>query len=101
VLDDRLRTVRSYGDDTASVERYAAGVAALDLAFRRMRDIAPPGSDIAPIEYANGRFGQLVREMPPDLDGAQARARVALILESYNTAMYEALVDECGPEAAE
>jgi hypothetical protein len=100
VLDDRVRAVRSYTDDTAAVEAYVRSVVVLDLAFRKMRDVAPPGFDTAPIEYANGRFGELVRAMPPDLTGPEARARVALILNSYDAAMYAALVGECGPEAA-
>jgi hypothetical protein len=99
VLDDTLREVRGLGDATASVGAYADAAVRLDLAFRRMRDTAPTGTDLAPIEYANGRFGVLVREMPPDLSGPLARARVAIVLESYNAAMMQALVDACGPES--
>ncbi len=96
-LDDRLRSVRALSDTTASVARYAAGAVALDLAFRRMQAAAPEGSDIDPLAYANGRFGEIVRALPPELDGASARARVALILEAYSTAVNGALVEECGP----
>lgn len=98
-LDDRLRRVRALDDTTATVARYSAGVAALDLAFRSMRDLAPADFDIAPIEYANGQFGEVVRAMPPGLDPAEARARVALVLEAYAAATYQALVKECGPES--
>lgn len=96
-LDARLRAVRSLSDTTASVARYAESAVGLDLAFRRMRAAAPQGFDIAPVEYANGRFGEIVRGMPPDLDGPTARSQVALILESYNAALYGALVKRCGP----
>lgn len=98
-LDDRLRRVRALDDTTATVAQYTAGVAALDLAFRSMRDLAPTDFDIAPIEYANGRFGEIVRAMPPGLDAAEARAQVALVLEAYAAATYQALVKECGPES--
>src|SRR3990170_2677646 len=100
-LDDRLREVRSWTDDTASVERYTDAIAKLDVTFRRMRDAAPEGLDLSPIEYANGRFGELVRAMPPDLEPALTRARVAINLESYNAAVFQTLVAECGPESVD
>ena len=100
-LDAKLRVVRSYGDDTASVERYVDAIATLDVAFRRMRDTAPEGLDLSPIEYVNGRFGEIVRSMPPDLEPALARAQVAINLESYNTAVFQTLVAECGPESVD
>lgn len=96
-LDDRLRRVRALDETTATVARYTAGVATLDLAFRSMRDLAPAVFDIAPIEYANGQFGEIVRGMPPGLDPAEARAQVALVLEAYAAATYQALIKECGP----
>ena len=95
-LDARLRAVRSYSDETASVKRYTRDVAALDVAYRAMRERAPADLDLEPIEYANGRFGEIVRAMPRDLEGASARAQVARILESYNAAMFATLVAECG-----
>lgn len=100
-LDTLLRTVRSYSDETASVARYVEDIAKLDIAYRAMRDLARAGSDLEPIEYANGRFGEIVRAMPEDLDGASARAQVARILESYNAALFAALVSECGPESVD
>ena len=99
-LDARLRVVRSRTDETASVERYTRAIATLDVAFRRMRDVAPEGLDISPIEYANGRFGEIVRAMPPDLEPRFARAQVAIQLESYATAIYQTLVAGCGPASA-
>jgi hypothetical protein len=62
-----------------------------------MRDLAPESLDLSPIEYANGRFGQIVRAMPPDLAPKFARAQIAIQLESYATAIYQMLVAECGP----
>ncbi|OFW79196.1 MAG: hypothetical protein A2Z48_03870 [Actinobacteria bacterium RBG_19FT_COMBO_70_19] len=100
-LDDRLREVRSWGDDTASVKRYTDAIATLDVTFRGMRGAAPEGLDLSPIEYANGRFGELVRAMPPDLEPALTRARVAINLESYNAAVFQTLVAECGPESVD
>ena len=98
-LDDRLRLVRSYEDANASVGRYQKDAVALDLLYRKVRDTAPADLDLAPIEYANGRFGEIVRGFPPDLPGALARAQVAINLESYATAVYTALVKGCGPGA--
>jgi hypothetical protein len=98
-LDAKLRVVRSWTDRTASVERYTRAIATLDVAFRRMRDLAPEGLDLSPIEYANGRFGEIVRAMPPGLAPKFARAQVAIQLESYATAIYQMLVAECGPES--
>jgi hypothetical protein len=66
-----------------------------------MRDAAPEGIDLAPIEYANGRFGEIVRGLAPDLNGPLARAAVAINLESYNAALFQTLVAECGPESVE
>jgi len=100
-LDERLREVRSWSDDTASVRRYTDAIAVLDVAFRKMREEAAEGVDLAPIEYANGRFGEIVRAMAPDLDGPTARAAVAINLESYNAAIAQTLVAECGPESVE
>jgi hypothetical protein len=100
-LDARLRAVRSYSDETASVARYVEDVATLDLAYRAMRDLAPTELDLEPIEYANGRFGEIVRAMSPELDGASARAQVARILESYNAALFATLVAGCGPESVD
>ena len=98
-LDARLRLVRSYEDANASVGRYQKDAVALDLLYRKVRDTAPADLDLAPIEYANGRFGEIVRGFPPDLPGALARAQVAINLESYATAVYTALVKGCGPGA--
>lgn len=98
-LDAELRVVRSWTDQTASVERYTRAIATLDVAFRRMRDLAPAGLDLSPIEYANGRFGEIVRAMPLGLEPRFARARIAIQLESYTTAIYQMLVAECGPES--
>lgn len=98
-LDDELRVVRSYGDDAASVKRYTRAITTLDVAFRAVRARAPEDLDLAPIEYANGRFGEIVRAMPPDLGGPSARAAVAINLESYNTAVFQALVAACGSES--
>ena len=93
--------MRSWGDDTASVKRYTDAIATLDVTFRGMRGAAPEGLDLSPIEYANGRFGELVRAMPPDLEPALTRARVAINLESYNAAVFQTLVAECGPESVD
>lgn len=98
-LDAKLRAVRSWTDQTASVGRYTHAIATLDVAFRRMRELAPEGLDLSPIEYANGRFGEIVRAMPPDLEAKFARAQIAIQLESYATAIYQMLVAECGPES--
>ena len=73
----------------------------LYLAYRAMRDLAPTELDLEPIEYANGRFGEIVRAMSPELDGASARAQVARILESYNAALFATLVAGCGPESVD
>lgn len=99
-LDAKLRVVRSWTDRTASVERYTQAIATLDVAFRRMREHAPEGLDLSPIEYANGRFGEIVRAMPPGLEPKFARAQIAIQLESYASAIYQMLVAECGPESA-
>lgn len=98
-LDAKLRVVRSWTDRTASVGRYTDAIATLDVAFRRMRDLAPEGLDLSPIEYANGRFGEIVRAMPPGLEPKFARAQIAIQLESYASAIYQMLVAECGPES--
>ena len=98
-LDARLRSVRSYEDANASLGRYQKDAVALDLLYRKVRDTAPADLDLAPIEFANGRFGEIVRGFPPDLPGALARAQVAINLESYATAVYAALVKGCGPGA--
>lgn len=98
-LDARLRLVRSYEDANASVSAYQKDAVALDLLYRKVRRTAPADLDLAPVEYANGRFGEIVRGFPPDLPGALARAQVAINLESYGTAVYAALVKECGPGA--
>ena len=98
-LDARLRLVRSYEDANASVSAYQKDAVALDLLYRKVRGTAPADLDLAPIEYANGRFGEIVRGFPPDLPGALARAQIAINLESYATAVYAALVKECGPGA--
>jgi hypothetical protein len=98
-LDARLRLVRSYEDANASVSAYQKDAVALDLLYRKVRRTAPADLDLAPIEYANGRFGEIVRGFPPDLPGALARAQAAINLESYATAVYAALVKECGPGA--
>lgn len=98
-LDARLRLVRSYEDSNASVSAYQKDAVALDLLYRKVRRAAPAGLDLGPIEYANGRFGEIVRGFPPDLSGALARAQIAINLESYATAVYAALVKGCGPGA--
>ncbi len=95
-LDTVLRDVRSLDDRTAGIPAYRSGSTRLDEIYRRVRDVAPAGFDLAPMEYANGRFGQLARELPTGLPGAQARADVILILESYKAAVYDALVRGCG-----
>lgn len=96
-LDARLRVVRSYDDRTASVDRYRADVAALDRLYRRVEATAPGDADLAPLTFANGRFGEIVRAMPPDLSGVEARVQVALIIEAYNAGLVEILLDSCGP----
>ncbi|GBC86620.1 hypothetical protein HRbin12_00617 [bacterium HR12] len=98
-LDDLVREVRSWMEPT--VARYAAAVERLDRAYRRARAVAPEEVDLAPIEYANGRFGEIVRGLAPDLDPASVRAALALNLEGYAAALYRALVDVCGPASVE
>jgi hypothetical protein len=100
-LDERVRAVRSLTDQTGTVRRYAAAVPRLDVAYRRVEALAPEGVDLSPIRYANGRFGEIVRGLPPDLDPASARAAVALNLEAYATALYQTLVQACGPESVD
>lgn len=98
-LDDLVREVRSWMEPTAA--RYAAAVPRLDRAYRRMQAVAPRGLDLGPIGYANGRFGEIVRGLPPDLDPASARAALALNLEGYAAALYRTLVEACGPTSVE
>lgn len=100
-LDERVRQVRSFTGETASVERYAAAAPRLDVAFRRVEALAPEDVDLSPIRYANGRFGEIVRGLPPDLDPASARAAVALVLEAYAAALYQTLIEACGPGSVE
>jgi hypothetical protein len=100
-LDDLVRRVRSLTDETASVERYAAWVPRLDVAERRAEALAPEGVDLSAIRWANGRFGEIVRGLPPDLDPASARSAVVLTLEAYATGLYQTLVRACGPESVE
>jgi hypothetical protein len=100
-LDDLVRRVRSLTDETASVERYAAWVPRLDVAERRAEALTPEGVDLSAIRWANGRFGEIVRGLPPDLDPASARAAVVLTLEAYATGLYQTLVRTCGPESVE
>ena len=88
-------------DETASVERYAAWVPRLDVAERRAEALAPEGVDLSAIRWANGRFGEIVRGLPPDLDPASARAAVVLTLEAYAAGLYRTLVQSCGPESVE
>lgn len=95
-LDREVRAVRSFDDATASVAAYRDRVGRLDARSRRVRDTAPSGFDLAALEYANGRFAELVRQLPLDLSGAEARADVVLILEAYRAAVYDALVTRCG-----
>lgn len=100
-LDERVRQVRSLTDVSASVRRYASALPRLDTAYRRAEALAPRGVDLAPIRYANGRFAEIVRGLPPDLDPASARAAVVLTLEAYATALYRTLVQACGPRSVE
>jgi hypothetical protein len=100
-LDERVRQVRSLTDRTASVARYAAAVPRLDAAYRRAEALAPEGVDLSAIRHANGRFGEIVRGLPRDLDPASARAATVLTLEAYATALYQTLVRSCGPASVE